>query len=62
MKGYFDQVTRALREAGFRRAPGGKGSHEKWCKGSITIIVPFNCKSRHTANGVMKDAGLKNRF
>ena len=62
MKGFYDQVCEALRKQGFSRAPGGKGSHEKWCKGRITLIVPFNCYSRHTANQVMKDAGIKKRF
>jgi predicted RNA binding protein YcfA (HicA-like mRNA interferase family) len=62
VKGYYDLITKALREQGFSRIPGGKGSHEKWQKGGVILIVPFNCKSRHTANGIMKDAGIAQRF
>lgn len=59
MNGFYNQVVEALYQRGFRRIGGGKGSHEKWSNGSKTVIVPFNCKSRHTANGVMKGAGIK---
>lgn len=62
MKGYYELIVKALRERGFSRMGGGKGSHEKWSDGRLTVIVPFNCYSRHTANGIMKDAGIKTRF
>jgi predicted RNA binding protein YcfA (HicA-like mRNA interferase family) len=42
---------------------GGKGSHEKW-RSPITgrnFIVPRS-KSRHTANEVLKQAGLPKAF
>lgn len=48
---------------GWRKTEGGKGSHEKWrhsMTGS-TIIVPRS-KSRHTANEVLKQAGLPKAF
>jgi predicted RNA binding protein YcfA (HicA-like mRNA interferase family) len=51
-----------LRAAGWRRMDGGKGSHEKWTGPSgRTIIVPRS-KSRHTANEVLKQAGLPKAF
>jgi predicted RNA binding protein YcfA (HicA-like mRNA interferase family) len=62
VNGYYELITKALREQGFSRIPGGKGSHEKWQKGDVILIVPFSCKSRHTANGIMKDAGISKRF
>lgn len=62
MNGYYQQVTRLLREAGFSLLRQGKGSHEIWGKNRITLIVPFGCKSRHTANAILHDAGIKTRF
>lgn len=41
-----------------------KGDHELWYS-PITdrhVIVDSGCKSRHTANGVMKQAGIDHRF
>lgn len=39
--------------------PGKKGSHEKWkhVTTETLLLVPFNLKSRHTANAILKDAG-----
>jgi hypothetical protein len=42
----------------------GKGDHEIWYS-PITerhITVDDGCKSRHTANAIMKQAGIKHRF
>jgi len=43
--------------------PGGKGSHEKWRhdRTGRILIVPHP-KSRHTANEILKDAGLPKAF
>ena len=43
--------------------PGGKGSHEKWIvpQSRRVVIVPRS-KSRHTANEVLKQAGLPKAF
>lgn len=62
MNGYYKEVVEWLRKAGYTQIPGGKGSHEKWSNGKRTITVPFNCKSRHTANKVLRDAGIKHRI
>lgn len=62
MNGYYDAVVKALLAQGFSRIKGGKGSHQKWSNGKLTVTVPFNCKSRITANAVMKQAGLDQRF
>lgn len=59
MNGYYPVVVRELRQAGFYQVSGGKGSHEKWTDGRRMVTVPFNCKSRHTANAILKDAGLR---
>ena len=56
--GYYTTVTRELRRLGFRHAGNAKGSHEKWTndQGRL-LIVPRNLMKRHTANGILKDAG-----
>jgi predicted RNA binding protein YcfA (HicA-like mRNA interferase family) len=52
-------VLRERRAAGYVVKKGGKGSHEKWVHpdSGRTMIVPFNLKSRHTANAILKDIG-----
>lgn len=62
MNGFYADIIRELRAAGFHQVQGGKGSHEKWALGSTVVIVPHGSKSRHTANSVMKSAGLTKRF
>ncbi|MFT4190696.1 MAG: type II toxin-antitoxin system HicA family toxin [Comamonas sp.] len=62
MNSYYELVVKALRERGFSRIEGRKGSHEKWSDGRIQVLLPCNCKSRHTANAVLKDAGIGKKF
>ena len=61
-QGYFDEVFIALKALGYYRVKDGK--HQKWCHdgGLPTLIVPHNVVSRHTANGILKDAGLPKKF
>ncbi|TFW11600.1 type II toxin-antitoxin system HicA family toxin [Massilia arenosa] len=40
----------------------GKGSHEIWSNGRLALTVPFHCKSRHTANGILKDADIDHKI
>ena len=60
---FYDELTAILRRAGWSRTIGGKGSHEKWigADGKRVVIVPRS-KSRHTANEVLKQAGLPKAF
>jgi len=62
MNGYYKQLTQFLKEAGFYFDCQGKGSHEIWTNGKTTVSVPCNCKSRHTANGILRDAGTSARI
>ena len=62
MNGYFKQLCDVLKQHGWSYYKPGKGSHQKWKKGSAIVLVPFNCYSRHTANGVLHDAGINHRF
>jgi predicted RNA binding protein YcfA (HicA-like mRNA interferase family) len=60
---YRDLVT-ILRANGFQLLRSGKGSHEIWFN-PITgrhVTVPRTTKSRHTANDVLKQAGLQKEF
>ncbi|MDO9471989.1 MAG: type II toxin-antitoxin system HicA family toxin [Caulobacter sp.] len=60
---YYPDIVRILAEAGWERVPGGKGSHEKWRHpGSLRTLVIPRTKSRHTANDILKDAGLPKAF
>jgi predicted RNA binding protein YcfA (HicA-like mRNA interferase family) len=62
-KDYYLELTALLKQAGWSRAVGGKGSHEKWVDAASgrTVIVPRS-RSRHTANEVLKQAGLPKAF
>ncbi|MBI5939458.1 MAG: type II toxin-antitoxin system HicA family toxin [Caulobacterales bacterium] len=60
---YYPELVQLLRAAGWRRISGGKGSHEKWRHpGSVKTLVVPRTKSRHTANDILKDAGLPKSF
>lgn len=58
MNGYYEQIIKILKIHNYTKLRAGKGSHEIWSNGSINITVPFNCKSRHTANGILKQANI----
>lgn len=62
MNGYYKQVVEQLRQHGYTFLCAGKGSHEIWSNGAHRQTVPFHCKSRHTANEIMKQAGIAHRF
>ncbi|MCY3955956.1 MAG: type II toxin-antitoxin system HicA family toxin [Nitrospira sp.] len=55
----YNTVTKEISKLGFEYWKNAKGSHEKWKRmgnGKI-LLIPRNLKSRHTANGILKDAG-----
>ncbi len=61
--GYYQAVVKILKSLGFTHEGNAKGSHERWINAEgRTLIVPRNLKSRHTANGVLRDAGGSKRF
>jgi len=64
MASYYRDLIKILRSNGIDRIPGGKGSHEKWRNNRLrkTVVVPRNCNRRHTANEVLKQAGLPKAF
>jgi len=62
MNGYYKRLTELLKANGYSYLRPGNGSHEIWTNGSRNQTVPFNCASRHTANAVLKQAGINQRF
>ena len=61
----FDRALRdLLRKAGCAFVRQGKGSHEIW-HSPITnrnFAVPIHIPSRHTANAILRQAGLPKGF
>jgi predicted RNA binding protein YcfA (HicA-like mRNA interferase family) len=60
----YPELVRLLREAGCTFVRQAKGSHEIW-RSPITnrnFTVPRNTVIVHTANAVLKDAGLPKAF
>jgi hypothetical protein len=58
------ELKRRLRAHGCAFVRFGKGDHEIWYS-PITkrnITVDAGCKSRFTANRVLKDAGIEERY
>lgn len=61
---FAPELKRLLREAGCQFERTGKGDHEIWYSPitEIRFTVDARIKSRHTANGVLKQAGLPKKF
>jgi predicted RNA binding protein YcfA (HicA-like mRNA interferase family) len=62
MNGYEKQVKEILKRHGWQLLRSGKGSHEVWTDGKNSVAVNHICKSRHTANAIMREAGISHRF
>jgi predicted RNA binding protein YcfA (HicA-like mRNA interferase family) len=64
MADFYRELIAILRAAGCHLVRSGKGSHEIWFS-PITkrpVTVPRTTKSRHTANDVLKQAGIEKKF
>jgi hypothetical protein len=64
MSDYTPSLKQLLREAGCLFERQGKGDHEIWFSPTtkIRFVVDRSIKSRHTANAVLKQAGLPKAF
>jgi predicted RNA binding protein YcfA (HicA-like mRNA interferase family) len=64
MANFYREIIDLLRANGFQLLRSGKGSHEIWFNPTINrrVTVPRTTKSRHTANDVLKQAGLPKKF
>jgi len=60
----YPELVRRLRKAGCILVRQGKGSHEIWFSpvSNRRFSVPRNTVKVHTANNVLKDAGLDKAF
>ncbi|KAF0279163.1 type II toxin-antitoxin system HicA family toxin [Spiribacter aquaticus] len=59
----FGKPLRAiLRENGCTLLRQGRGDHEVWISPGAERPLTVNIKSRHTANGILKQAGLAKAF
>lgn len=64
MSDFTSELKRLLRDAGCRFERQGKGDHEIWSSPITGLRFPVDgkIKSRHTANAVLKQAGLPKKF
>jgi len=64
MADYTPALKKALKKAGCRFDRQGKGDHEIWYSPISNRYFPVDSKikSRHTANGVCKQAGINKQF
>jgi predicted RNA binding protein YcfA (HicA-like mRNA interferase family) len=63
MNSLYSQVVAVLKKNGYNLYRQGKGSHEYWCiNGQHCVTVPSNVQSRHTANSIFKQAGIKHKI
>jgi predicted RNA binding protein YcfA (HicA-like mRNA interferase family) len=60
----YRELVSILRANGCSLVRPGKGSHEIWYSpvSKRHVTVPRSTKSRHTANDVLKQAGLPKAF
>ncbi len=61
---FTPELKRLLHDAGCRFERAGKGDHEIWSSPHTGMRFPVDhkIKSRHTANAVLKQAGLPRHF
>ena len=64
MPGFYHEVLEILRQHGCSFVRHGRGDHEVWYSpiSKQNFIVDHGFKSRHTANAIMKQAGLPKQF
>nr|PZN73785.1 MAG: type II toxin-antitoxin system HicA family toxin [Pseudomonadota bacterium] len=64
MARYTRDLKRILRDAGCYYLRPAKGDHELWHSPltNCSFVVDSDIKSRHTANQVLKQAGLPKQF
>lgn len=64
MPSWTPDVKRVLKAGGCEFVRQGKGDHEIWFSPHTGVHFPVDQKilSRHTANAIMKQAGIAHRF
>jgi hypothetical protein len=61
VEGFTPDLKRLLREAGCRFVRQGRGHHDSPITGAH-LVVDGRIRSRHTANAVLRQAGLPKHF
>ena len=61
MASYEKKVIAILKRGGFSKGRNPRGSHVIWSNGVIEISVPAKIRKRHTANGILKEAGIDDK-
>ena len=64
MADYYRDVIRLLKDGGYELKRQGRGDHEIWWnpQTGVHVTVDRKLKSRFTANGILKEAGLPKTF
>lgn len=62
MNGYYELVVKQLKAHGYSLLRQTGGSHQIWTNGSRSVTVSTNCYSRHTANAILRQAGIARHF
>ena len=64
MPSYTPQLKRLLLESGCRFERQGKGDHEIWYSPitKVNFAVDRGLRSRHTANAILRQAGMPKHF
>ena len=64
MESFTPELKRLLQGAGCSFVRHGKGDHEIWFSPMMRVnfVIDNKIKSRHTANAVLKQAGLPKQF
>lgn len=64
MAGYTKDLLRVLKDAGCHYLRPAKGDHQLWHSPitNVSFVVDSDIKSRHTANVVLKQAGIPKQF
>ncbi len=64
MTDFTPALKKQLRQNGFTFWRSGRGDHEIWrnAETGLRIVVDNAIKSRHTANGILKQAKLPKAF
>ena len=61
MSGYERKVRKFLKESGYvMERP--RGSHDIWSDGELEVSVPSKINNRHTANAILKEAGIDEKL
>jgi predicted RNA binding protein YcfA (HicA-like mRNA interferase family) len=64
MADYYRDVIRLLKANGYEFKREGRGDHEIWWnrRTRIHLTIDRKLKSKFTANGILKEAGLPKAF